>query len=177
MDRSLFHQSLADSLKAARDFGQEFVEETLPKAIHCRVWLNQSMDANLRPSEIVFPDDRSRPMPLESTEDQVMDLLWRDGRIPEWIDLSVVGMQPGVTIVELSVCGRFTSDERLLYHQEGGRPPFHVTSPPLPAGFRDGDRLGIKNIERRCKLREVHLKRASRRSWLHVLARRFGIHV
>lgn len=35
-------------------------------------------------------------------------------------------------LLELLVCGRFTSDDGLLYHQQGGWAPFSVKGPALP---------------------------------------------
>ena len=78
----------------------------------------------------------------------VVDELWRDGRVPEWMDLSVVDVAQGSTVLEALCCGRFTDDETLLYHKTEGAPPFHVTSPALPPNH-DGGRFSLHWMHRR----------------------------
>jgi len=73
------------------------------------------------------------------TEEALVALLWRDGAVPEWINLSVIGIDAGATLVEVMACGRFTANDALLYHAHEGRPPFHVLGPALPPdSMRDG---------------------------------------
>jgi hypothetical protein len=104
-----------------------------------RVLLNQSVDdiAPLRAPEVVFPQDsrpaRGRARALRACgAPTVVEELWRDGRVPEWVDLGVADVRRGSTVIEMLCCGRFTDDESLLYHRAEGWPPFHVTSPVLP---------------------------------------------
>ena len=149
MDRTTFSRRLGEAVAAARNFGQQFIAETLPEPVRCRVLLSQSMDHELRPGEVVYPTDRSPGAPLDLAEHEVLDLLWRSGDVPEWIDVRVFDVVAGATIVELSVCGRFTSKDGLLYHQQGGRPPFHVTSPPLPPGYQYGERFSLSLLRSR----------------------------
>jgi hypothetical protein len=68
--------------------------------------------------------------------------LWRDGHVPQWINVAVLTETGTETIVELLCCGRFTADETRLYPVDEGRPPFHVLSPMLPPSY-DGGRFSI----------------------------------
>jgi hypothetical protein len=68
--------------------------------------------------------------------------LWRDGRVPEWINLSVAGETGAATVIEVVCCGRFTDDDTRLYHDREGAPPFHVLGPALPPQH-DGSRFSI----------------------------------
>ncbi len=147
MDRELFARRLHDAAVAARDFARRYVEETLPDELRFRVRLNSSYDGNpLVGDEVVFPRESGyeKANELEDcSEQQVLDLLWRDKRVPEWINLSVIGESGAATLVEVLSCGRFTADEGCLYHVREGRPPFHVLGPALPPEWKEGERFSI----------------------------------
>ncbi|MGE0403910.1 MAG: hypothetical protein AB7T06_44795 [Kofleriaceae bacterium] len=147
MDRELFAGRLHDAAVAARDFARRYVEEPLPDELRFRVRLNSSYDGNaLVGDEVVFPDDSGYEKANElkdCSEQQVLDLLWRNKRVPEWINLSVIGESGSATLVEVLSCGRFTADEGLLYHLREGKPPFHVLGPALPLEWEDGERFSI----------------------------------
>jgi hypothetical protein len=149
MDRDVFAARFMGSAQRARDFARGFVVEVLPEAVRFRVLFNQSNDdiEPLRAGEIVFPQDSGRTLSACTAENAV-DQLWRNGRIPEWIDLSVVDVKRASTVVEALCCGRFTDDEALLYHRAEGAPPFHVTSPALLPGY-DGSPFSLHWMRRR----------------------------
>lgn len=94
----------------------------------------------------MYPEDgtheRARKL-QRCTEADCVAVLWRAGAVPEWVDVSVTGLTGAETLLQLECCGRFTSDEKLLYHQREGRPPFHVVGPTLPVGYKPGDRFSI----------------------------------
>lgn len=147
MERELFARRLHDAAVAARDFARRFIAETLPDELRFRVRLNSSYDGNpLVKDETVFPNDSGYEKAnafKDCSEQEVLDLLWRDERVPEWINFSVIGENGAVTIIEVLSCGRFTADEGLLYHLREGRPPFHVLGPALPPEWNEGERFSI----------------------------------
>lgn len=144
MDRETLAEHLADAAAEAVSFGQEFFNRPLPPRIRFNVMPNQSYDANLRPGEVTFPDD-SHPrvaMALRGVPtEHVVDFCWREGRVPEWVNVSVDAAHSGTTFVRLECCGRFTDDSALLYHEREGRPPFHAVGPALPPGYQSGERF------------------------------------
>ncbi|MGW0433637.1 hypothetical protein ACWDV4_14005 [Micromonospora sp. NPDC003197] len=147
MDRTTFAERLVSSAEAARRFAGTLVTEALPAALAFRVRLNRSNDAHVspQPGEVRFPQDSNpdRDRALRwCDESAVVDVLWRDGRVPEWVNLSVIDRTSTVTLVEVVCCGRFTDDESRLYHVQEGTPPFHVLGPTLPPGH-DGSRFSI----------------------------------
>jgi len=151
VDREVFVARFLAAAHCARDYASGMVLEVLPEAMRFRVLLNQSNDdiVPLRPGEVVFPQDSGRIRALHACDARtVVDELWRDGRVPEWVDLSVVDVRRKSTAVEMLCCGRFTDDESLLYHHAEGRPPFHVTSPSLPPDY-DGRRFSLHWMRRR----------------------------
>ena len=152
MDRDVFAARLLAAARWAHEFARGMVLEALPDALTFQVLLNQSNDdiVPLHAAEIVFPRDssRSRARGLRRCGARtVVDELWRDGRVPEWVDLCVVDVRRRSTVVEALCCGRFTDDESLLYHHAEGWPPFHVTSPVLPPDY-DGSPFSLRWMRR-----------------------------
>ena len=147
MDMDTFREHFYLSAKFAREFAQKFLMEQLPEKLLFRLNLNSSYDGNpLHPDEQVYPEDSDYEQFRElksCLEEKVISTLWRNGAVPEWIDLSVVGIATDATLLELLACGRFTTNNSLLYHEHEGRPPFHVTGPTLPVDYRSGKRFSI----------------------------------
>ncbi|MEZ5326427.1 MAG: hypothetical protein R3F19_15360 [Verrucomicrobiales bacterium] len=67
--------------------------------------------------------------------EQVVEFLWRKGKIPEWIDISVVTVDHDVTVCELRCCGRYTGNEDRLYYRPDNRSPFAIKSPSPPPNY------------------------------------------
>ena len=63
------------------------------------------------------------------SSDEIVDLLWRDGRVPEWVDLRAIDLVGEDVVIEARCCGRFTADDSTLYHQHGGMAPFNPQGP------------------------------------------------
>ena len=147
MDRNIFAERLRRAASKARDFAQGFVEEALPAELRFRIELNASYDGNpLHAGERLFPADRDphRRRALSNVDEAgALAAFWRDGLVPEWIDLSVVGETGTATLLGALTCGRFTADEGLLYHQGEGYAPFHVLGPSLPVDHVEGRRFSI----------------------------------
>jgi hypothetical protein len=98
------------------------------------------MDKNpLSSEERLFPDheipqiDRDVPYSTQA----VVDRLWREGFVPEWIDVTPYEVDDTYFYFQLRCCGRFTMDEDHLYHRKEGYPPFHCFGPALPGSNYD----------------------------------------
>lgn len=142
MERQVFCRRMLEATECAVACARELVSNRLPERVRYLVHLNQSYDGNeLEDGERVFPEDRIRfvdpigPIDMESTT----GILWRDGLIPEWIDIAVVDADSETTYVELLCCGRFTACDRHLYHRKAGVPPFSPKSPAVPMDWNKGD--------------------------------------
>lgn len=88
VQKNTFHEHLVQATGHAFECARQFVRNRLPESFQYVVHLNQSYDGNpLEDGEHVFPDDVARhgscvgPLATE----QVVELLWRDGLVPEWI--------------------------------------------------------------------------------------------
>lgn len=149
MKREVFTQRFQEASAQVRNFAREFIEEPLPDPMLFRLRLNASYDGNpLHQDERTYPEDSDAELARRlsrCTSEEVVDVLWRDGMVPEWVNLSVIGETGTATLIQVVSCGRFTANERLLYHEWEGRPPFHVLGPTLPIGFEEGHKFSIYN--------------------------------
>ncbi len=146
MQRDVFERRLLAASVCARDFARTFVEEPLPDAMRFDVHLNSSYDGNAGPEVRLFPEDSSERSALrtkDSSSFEVVDLLWRDGLVPEWVDLTVEGETGDATLVEVLACGRFSGDETTLYYTWTDHAPFGPKGPALPVGYVEGQRFSI----------------------------------
>jgi hypothetical protein len=135
MDRSEFERRLVLAARQAIEFAATMVRQKLPAFQQFLISPNQSYDGNpLEDDQELFPEDS---LPPGKTHGPVgaaaaADWLWRQGKVPEWIDVRAFDADASSTTLWLTCCGRFTALTGRLYHTEAGNPPFHVTGPSLP---------------------------------------------
>jgi hypothetical protein len=135
MDKATFSNRLREITIDNRKFATRFVTNHLPDSNRYLVRLNQSCDEQLRPGEHVFPHDTDPAAAL--TADEVVDLLCRENRVPEWIDISVERADSEHTYLLLLCCGRFTDNDALLYYLDRGNAPFGCKSPSVPLSWSE----------------------------------------
>ena len=145
MTRSEFMSLLAKATTASVDFARRYVENDLPEAVRFHVLLNQSYDGNATADERVYPEDDGREYSCLSAH-EVGNALLRDGRCPEWIDISVEAQSATDTRVCLLCCGRFTDDQHRMYYTDRGMGPFGIKSPALPFGYKEGTRFRVPMV-------------------------------
>lgn len=146
MDLERFAARFHQAADRAREAAKDYLIESLPPKLMFRVRLNQSYDESSPPIYDRFPEDSlpERARQLHFCDERVaLEAMWRDGKVPQWADLSVIGEQYGATLIEVLVCGRFTSDESTLYHAREGIPPFHSVEPTLPPSWERGTRFSV----------------------------------
>jgi hypothetical protein len=146
MTRSEFIGFLAKASASSLDFARRYVENELPETLRYHVLLNQSFDGNAKPDERVYPEDDRREYPSLLAE-AVADLLLRDGRCPEWIDVAVEAQAEDYTQMRLLCCGRYTDDQSRMYYTRQGTGPFGIKSPNLPPGYREGTRFRLPMVQ------------------------------
>ena len=139
MKKSEFEANFRKSIEVAYHLAVTHVVQHLPRTFLFYLYPNSSNDDSvpLKKGETIFPEDSPLGYdcygPLDS--DEAIGYLWRTEAIPEWIDISVISEDKVHTYFRLLICGRFTKDINLLYHQKEGYSPFHALSPYLPPGF------------------------------------------
>ncbi|MFI4861301.1 MAG: hypothetical protein ACIAXF_11535 [Phycisphaerales bacterium JB063] len=146
LSRDTFKKHLEEAATLARDFTRTLVTNTLPDPIAYTIHYGCSYDGNpLVQDEKTFPEDYDKaPITTESAE-EVTANLWRDGFVPEWINVTVSREDAQFTHIKLECCGRYSARPRLMYHVHEGRPPFHVLGPPMPPdyGREDGAKFNL----------------------------------
>ena len=145
MEKDTFTQNLIDATAVLLPFTREYLINSLPTTWLYVVFPNQSYDGNsLEGDEQLYPGDSLPPEQYVGPFDTegAIKYLWRDGKIPEWVNLTVYSYDEKHTYVELLCCGRFTADQALLYHRSEGYPPFHVLGPPLPPDWESVEQNG-----------------------------------
>jgi hypothetical protein len=157
MEKTLFLKHLRDCAAKTHEGTLLVVTNNLRPPFHYYVLLNQSFDGNpLADGERILSDLKARggekvgPM----TDTDVIDLLWRDGVVPEWIDVTPYTSDATGTYFQLRCCGRFAAEERLLYHLKEGYPPFHRFGPMIPPDWESVEKSGRFDLH-------WHLRRTS----------------
>lgn len=145
MTRSEFNDLLRKATAASVNFARRYVENDLPEAVRFRVLLNQSADNPAETAVRMYPEDVGREFSGLS-EEEVCNLLLRDGRCPQWVDVSVEAQSPTDTRVCLRCCGRFTDDTQRMYYSGGGMGPFGIKSPGLPLDFKEGTKFRVPMV-------------------------------
>jgi len=135
---------IASSTLAIR-FAQTMITQTLPYDYRYHVLLNQSCDDDASEDEILYPTDNGREF-AQLTEEEVVSLLCRENRCPEWIDINVEAVSNTFTLLSLLCCGRYTADLKKMYYTKNGLGPFGVKSPDLPARWDRVTRFSLKKV-------------------------------
>jgi hypothetical protein len=143
-------QRLDRAAKAALEVARMFVGEVLHESVLFLIDPNRSYDGNpLEGDEQVFPNDSAngRIGPLDSQAAAAW--LWRDGKVPEWVNVTAFDVVGTQTHVRLECCGRFTASDKHLYHRREGYPPFHVLGPSVPFDWESVEKSGHVLLEGR----------------------------
>ncbi len=143
LSRDGFSRNLTLAATKARDFARTLVVNDLPDAIAFRIF-NGVMDAKyLEVNEFTLEDAVHDGGKLYESEADVVELLWRDGAVPVWINVSISDFESSCSIVDVKCGGRFSSDPSLLYHINEGIPPFHILGPALPPNHKHGKKFDL----------------------------------
>ena len=135
MTRNQFQLLLSKASSDVLTFTREFVWNPLPDNIEYRVRLNQSYDRHPDGTVLTsFPEDSdsNRNPQVLPNEAKVVDLLWRDGAVPAWINVQIEEVHDDRTIVDLICCGRYTADEEQMYYTNWEMGPFGIKGPAIP---------------------------------------------
>ncbi len=112
-------------------FALTMVHDQLPFVFRYAVIMNSSPDGNRAPDEAIFPED-NHVIHNDLDAKDVVKLMCRDERVPQWIDAAVAFKGLGHAHVSLECCGRYHSDDARLYYYDQGSQPFGIKSPALP---------------------------------------------
>lgn len=145
----------------ATEFASTMVRDRLPYCFRYCVALNASHDEGREPDEVVYPADNKVVHP-DLGEDEVVALLCREFRVPQWIDISVGYATRTHTHLSLICCGRYHSKDRRLYYFERGTQPFGIKSPSPPRDHTEGRKFRLPNHQEfHAKMRRHHAPSSS----------------
>ena len=125
MERLEFSALLADAVERTLAITEQQPRSQLSPDLRFRVLLNRSHDAGANPEfETTYPEDSGMNALQECDSlEAVVELLWRDGRVPEWINTRYRLGEP----ITLLCCRRFASNEPwLCRHPPAGSLIFNV---------------------------------------------------
>lgn len=139
-----FRNNLISAVNLAHDFTQQYVLEVLPDELSYLVRLGGSYDGNpLRDDETTYPKDYEDSERSYSSVDDIAKLLWRSGKVPEWVNVQVLKQDKTYTYINLICCGRFSNNKSNIYHAHEGKAPFHVLGPALPIEYSAGEKFSL----------------------------------
>jgi hypothetical protein len=115
-----------------RDFAQQFVTGELPASLRFDFAgagrpTDQTGRVQFLGGRLLLPAQLRGVEPVRARK-----YLWVDGKVPQWINLSVHAADAEHTYIEVAVTDRLVAEVAQLYHQREGNPPFHVLGPALP---------------------------------------------
>lgn len=144
MTKSEFQTLLFQSSNRALDFARTYVADNLPNDFRYSVHLNASNDdINLKQFDL-YPSGNDKIVDF-ITEEKVVSLLNRNGKVPVWIDISVEYVHKNFTVFQLLCAGRYSDDENEFYYLKGRTGPFGIKSPSLPFDYVEGVKFKLKS--------------------------------
>lgn len=66
------------------------------------------------------------------SSEEVVETIWRGGKVPRWIDIAVERVDGKTTIFQLICSDEYEAVENKLYYTWGGSAPFGIKSPDFP---------------------------------------------
>ena len=146
MEKAEFKSLLEKSSINSYEFAKDYLVNDLPKIFKYTLQFNDIKEAELK------------------SELEVVDLLFRNGEVPVWIDISVDTVYKKFTVFRLLYSDRYSGDIEELYYYKRGTGPFGIKSPNLPLYFKEGDKFDITKRKRdlffaRLRLRLENFKR------------------
>ncbi|MFD2562889.1 hypothetical protein [Aquimarina rubra] len=140
MNKEEFYNNLIKATEAVYPFTCKMVVNQLPDDFKYVVKIYSNFREGLEKGEMTFPDVKKlnqTTKPIDAKE--VIDILWMDNAIPEWINIQVDDYDENYTYFSLECCGRYSKRKEHLYHVQEGYPPFHSLSPALPSASLNED--------------------------------------
>ena len=117
-------------------------QNSLEEDIKFDISLNESADIPRVEKFDHYPEDDNKSF-KNLSEDEIIKLLFRNKKVPVWIDINVKTVQDGYTIMNLLCAGRFSDDENEYYYENRNTGPFGIKGPIYPMGFKEGTKFKI----------------------------------
>ena len=135
----LINGSSFDSFK----FAEQHLKDNLIPEFRYDVFLNVSNDDRSLTQFDIYVEDNER-IETGLTDKEVRHLLYRNEKVPVWIDISVHKSDIKITTFKLLCAGRYSDDKEEYYYQSRGTGPFGIKSPNLPIDYKEGEKFKLK---------------------------------
>jgi hypothetical protein len=147
MQEEEFKQLLELATVQAKQFALRYITNDLPKENIYNIHLNISEDNPALTQYDIYPEDNNRVIE-KALLPTVIKTLYRKGKVPVWIDISVSEVQDNKTVLTLLCAGRYSPDLQELYYHNSGLGPFGVKSPILPPDYKEGSKFRIPETKK-----------------------------
>lgn len=137
----LFH--LKGASFVAMKFAEAYVKNKLTTNFRYDVTLSVSHDNPSLTQFDVYPEDNG-VVKKDLTDEEVVDLLYRKGKVPVWIDINIIKTNRKTTTLMLLCAGRYSDDKNEYYYNSNGSGPFGVKSPALPIDYKEGKKFRLR---------------------------------
>lgn len=139
-----FKRNLRNSCLWALEYTRTIITNHLPDKLVYVVQLNSSYDSlEFSETETGEFDNQESLIREFSDENSVVEFLWLNGKVPEWINVSVCKENKESTYIMLLCCGRFTNNIKEIYLPQSGIAPFSIKSPALPPWYKEGEKFDL----------------------------------
>ncbi|WAS94179.1 hypothetical protein [Nannocystis punicea] len=120
MEREEFARRLAEATRRLLALTRTYVIDSLPEAVTYSLAMQPWVEhVPLGPGEVLFAADGERFRERRRCNaEEAVELLWRDGLVPLWVDLVVVAVADGRTQIEAEVSPRFIREPPELQGEE-----------------------------------------------------------
>lgn len=134
MNKEEFYNNLIKATDTVYPFTVKMVLNKLPGNFKYIVKIKSNFREGLEEGEMTFPDvEKLNQTTAPIDAKKVVEILWMDHLIPEWINIQVEDYDENYTYLSMECCGRYSKLKKHLYHIKEGYPPFHSLSPELPS--------------------------------------------
>ncbi len=124
-------------------FAEQYLKNNLIPEFKYDVYLNVSNDDPSLTQFDFYPEDNKR-IEIGLTDKEVCDLIYRNGKVPVWIDIAVNKSNNRTTTFQLLCAGRYSDNKEEFYYYKGGTGPFGIKSPNLPIDYKEGTKFKFK---------------------------------
>jgi hypothetical protein len=152
MEKKIFEKALYNSTVCALDVATLFVSNELPQnnlyliELRDTILERQFLPEKILAKELVKVEGRMTAGPLSFQG--VINFFYRNGSLSRWINISVDSLDSSYTYLLLIYSNYFVSEDKKLYHQKTGNPPFHCLGPAMPPNWKEGDRFDLSYLKR-----------------------------
>ena len=141
-DKTRFFIPSSRSQFIALKFAERYVKDKLITDFKYNVIFTPSHHT-INPGDFDFYPEDEGIIKLNLTDNEVIDLLYRNNKIPIWIDISVLKSSRKSTTFNLLCAGKYSDNKEEFYYRDDGSAPFGIKSPTFPINYKEGKKFRL----------------------------------